>query len=88
VPELSEEEIRAAVEVAAGHGAHVAAHAHGRQGIVNAAPAGARSIEHGSLLDEEAAALLAERGVHLVADIAEVPLVMQGGRLLKAPPGL
>ena len=68
-PELSEEELRAAVREAAAHGTHVAAHAHGRQGIVNAALAGARSVEHGSLLDDEAADLLAERGVYLVADI-------------------
>jgi imidazolonepropionase-like amidohydrolase len=47
----------------------VAAHAHGRQGILNAARAGVRSVEHGSLLDAEAADLLAERGVYLVADI-------------------
>ena len=68
-PELSPEELAAAVTEAAAHGTHVAAHAHGRQGILNAALAGVRSIEHGSLLDEEAADLLAERGVYLVADI-------------------
>ena len=68
-PELSPEELAAAVEEAAAHGTHVAAHAHGREGIVNAALAGARSIEHGSLLDDEAADLLAERGTYLVADI-------------------
>jgi imidazolonepropionase-like amidohydrolase len=68
-PELSLEELEAAVAEAALQGTHVAAHAHGRQGIVNAALAGARSVEHGSLLDAEAADLLAERGTYLVADI-------------------
>ena len=68
-PELSEAELAAAVEEAAAHGTHVAAHAHGTQGIVNAARAGARSVEHGSLLDDGAADLLAERGTYLVADI-------------------
>src|ERR671913_452604 len=68
-PELSEAELAAAVEEAAAQGTHVAAHAHGTRGIVNAARAGARSIEHGSLLDDEAADLLAERGTYLVADI-------------------
>jgi imidazolonepropionase-like amidohydrolase len=68
-PELSEAELAAAVEEAAAHGTHVAAHAHGTQGILNAARAGARSIEHGSLLDDEAAGLLAEHGTYLVADI-------------------
>ena len=68
-PELSPEELAAAVAEAAAHGTYVAAHAHGREGIVNAALAGVRSVEHGSLLDDEAAGLLAERGVWLVADI-------------------
>jgi imidazolonepropionase-like amidohydrolase len=68
-PELTEEELAAAVTEAAAQGAHVAAHAHGTQGILNAARAGARSIEHGSLLDDEAVDLLAERGTYLVADI-------------------
>jgi imidazolonepropionase-like amidohydrolase len=68
-PELSPEELAAAVEEAALQGTFVAAHAHGRQGIVNAALAGVRSVEHGSLLDAEAAGLLAERGTYLVADI-------------------
>jgi imidazolonepropionase-like amidohydrolase len=69
VPELSQDELRAAVEVAEAYGTHVAAHAHGAQSIVNACLAGARSVEHGSLVDDRAAALLAERGVYLVADI-------------------
>ena len=68
-PELSEEELAAAVEEAAAHETHVAAHAHGAEGIRNAARAGARSIEHGSLLDDEAVDLLAELGTYLVADI-------------------
>src|SRR5512133_4099076 len=68
-PELSPDELAAAVEEAAAHGAFVAAHAHGRQGILNAARAGVRSVEHGSLLDDEAAGVLADRGVYLVADI-------------------
>ena len=80
VPELSEDEIRTAVEVAAAYGTHVAAHAHGTQGIVNAVLAGARSVEHGSLLDNEAAALLAERGVYLVADIYNGDWIAAEGR--------
>jgi imidazolonepropionase-like amidohydrolase len=68
-PEFSEAEIRAAVEEAALYGAHVAAHAHGAEGIKRAVRAGVRSIEHGSLMDDEAIALMAERGTYLVADI-------------------
>jgi imidazolonepropionase-like amidohydrolase len=69
VEELSEAEMRAAVEEAALFGARVAAHAHGAQGIKNAVRAGVASIEHGSLIDDEGIALMKEKGTYLVADI-------------------
>ena len=68
-PEFSEAELRAAVEEAALYGTHVAAHAHGAEGIKRAVRAGVRSIEHGSLMDDEAIALMAEHGTYLVADV-------------------
>lgn len=68
-PEFSEAEIRAAVEEAALYETHVAAHAHGAEGIKRAVRAGVRSIEHGSLMDDESIALMAEHGTYLVADI-------------------
>ena len=68
-PEFSEAEIRGAVEEAGLYGAHVAAHAHGAEGIKRAVRAGVRSIEHGSLMDDEAIALMAEHGTYLVADV-------------------
>jgi len=69
VPELSEAQIRAAVEEASIHGAQVAAHAHGAEGVKRAVRAGVHSIEHGSLMDDEGVALMAEAGTWLVADI-------------------
>jgi imidazolonepropionase-like amidohydrolase len=68
-PEYTEAEIKAAVEEAANYGTFVAAHAHGPEGIKRAVRAGVRSIEHGSLADDEALALMKERGTWLVADI-------------------
>jgi imidazolonepropionase-like amidohydrolase len=68
-PEYTEAEIRAAVEEAANYGTFVAAHAHGAEGIKRAVRAGVRSIEHGSLADDEALALMKEHGTWLVADI-------------------
>jgi imidazolonepropionase-like amidohydrolase len=68
-PEFSEAEIRAAVEEAALYETHVAAHAHGAEGIKRAVRAGVRSIEHGSLMDDESIALMAEYGTFLVADV-------------------
>ena len=68
-PEFTEDEIRAAVETAGEAGTHVAAHAHGAEGIKRAVRAGVRSIEHGSLLDDEAIGLMVEHGTYLVADL-------------------
>ncbi|MFI5101568.1 MAG: amidohydrolase family protein [Actinomycetes bacterium] len=68
-PEFSEAEIRAAVEEAAFYGAYVAAHAHGAEGIKRAVRAGVRSVEHGSLMDDEAIELMAAAGTYLVADV-------------------
>ncbi len=67
--EYSEAQIRAAVEEAARRGRFVTAHAHGAEGIKRAVRAGVRSIEHGSLIDDEAIALMKQRGTWLVADI-------------------
>ena len=79
-PEFTEEEIRAAVQEASYYGAHVAAHAHGAEGIKNAVRAGVRSIEHGSLMDDEAIDLMAEHGTYLVADIYNGDWIAEVGR--------
>jgi imidazolonepropionase-like amidohydrolase len=78
--ELTEEEIRAAVEEAAACGTWVAAHAHGAEGVKNAVRAGVRSVEHGSLVDDEAIALLAGSDVYLVADIWNGDWIATEGR--------
>jgi imidazolonepropionase-like amidohydrolase len=83
--ELTEEEIRAAVEESAACGTWVAAHAHGADGIKNAVRAGVRSVEHGSLMDDEAIGLLAERGVYLVADIWNGDWIATEGRRRQWP---
>ena len=79
VPELTEEQIRAAVEEAALHGADVAAHAHGAEGIKRAVRAGVRSVEHGSLIDDECVALLAASETYLVADIYDGDWIAEVG---------
>jgi imidazolonepropionase-like amidohydrolase len=68
-PQYSFEEMKVAVDEAAMWGRKVAAHAHGTEGIKMAVRAGVASIEHGSLLDEEAIRLMKEHGTYLVADI-------------------
>jgi len=80
------EEIAAAVDEARKRGQYVAAHAHGLEGIRNAVLAGARSIEHGSYLDEATARLMAERGVFLVPDVYADEWSLQNGESLGLDP--
>ncbi|PYH97526.1 hypothetical protein BO71DRAFT_438783 [Aspergillus ellipticus CBS 707.79] len=65
--EFSFEELKAIVDEAARAKRVVAAHCHGKAGIMNALRAGCRTIEHGSFLDEEAIELMIEKGAMLVA---------------------
>ena len=68
--QMTVEELSAAVEVAATHGRHVAAHAHGASGMKNALRAGVHSIEHATLMDDEAAAMMTQRGVYMVPTLS------------------
>ena len=69
-PELTEDEIRAAVTEAAKQGLYVAAHAHDRVGVGNAVRAGVRSIEHGTWVDDETLAEMKRRGTFFVPTMA------------------
>jgi imidazolonepropionase-like amidohydrolase len=64
--QMSDAEIRAAVEEAARHGVRVAAHAHGSEGILAAVRGGVASIEHGSMLTDEILEEMKRRGTYLV----------------------
>ena len=66
VQELSEEQMRMAVEIAHRARRRVMAHAEGTEGIKAAVRAGVDSVEHGTMLDEEGAMLMAKRGTWLV----------------------
>jgi imidazolonepropionase-like amidohydrolase len=68
-PELTEAQLRAVVQTAKAKGKFVTAHAHGAVGIKNAIRAGVRSIEHASLIDDEALAMAKASGTWLVMDI-------------------
>lgn len=64
--QLTGAEMRAVVEVAGMAERVVAAHCHGKPGILAAVEAGVRTIEHGTFLDEEAAVAMREAGAILV----------------------
>src|SRR5215469_8750779 len=66
VQELSEEQMAKAVEVAHRAGKRVMVHAEGTEGIKAAVRAGVDTIEHGTMLDDEGAALMAKKGTWLV----------------------
>ena len=64
--DYTEDELRAAVNAAREKGRDVAAHAHGTEGIKRAVRAGVRSIEHASMLDDEAIQLIKQHGAFIV----------------------
>lgn len=66
------EELEAAVDEAHAWGRVVGAHAIGTEGILRAIRAGVDSIEHGSLIDAEAARLMKERGTFHVPTISAI----------------
>jgi imidazolonepropionase-like amidohydrolase len=68
--QLTPDELSSAIEEAHRHGLRVAAHAIGTQGIKNALRAGIDSIEHGTLLDDEAIEMFKERNVYLVPTLS------------------
>ncbi len=65
VTEYTEAEVHAAVEDAENWGAYVAVHAYTPRAVQMAIRAGVKCIEHGHLIDEETAQLLAKHGVWL-----------------------
>ncbi|KPF79155.1 Xaa-Pro dipeptidase [alpha proteobacterium AAP81b] len=67
--ELTPAEMRAACDEARRLGRYCIAHAHGAAGIIAAIDAGARTIEHASLIDDAGIALAKARGVALDMDI-------------------
>ena len=75
------EELRAAVEAASNWGTIVCVHAYNSASIQRAIAAGVRCIEHGHLMDEATARLIAERGVWLSTQ----PFVDLGGAAALGP---
>lgn len=65
VSTFTEPELRAAVEAAGNWGTYVTVHAYTPASIQRAIAAGAKCIEHGHLMDEATAALIAKRGIWL-----------------------
>lgn len=82
VPQYAPEEIRAVTEEASRRGSYVAAHAYSAEAIAHSVCNGVRSVEHGNLLDEESARLMAERDAFLVPTLAAYDSVQRRGKEL------
>jgi imidazolonepropionase-like amidohydrolase len=83
--EMTPEEIKAVVDVAHAHGIKVAAHAHGAQSIKDAILAGADTIEHASLIDDEGIKLAKAHGTGLSMDVYNGDWIDTVGRQEKWP---
>lgn len=70
--QMFDDEAKAIMETARLYGKKVAVHAHGADGINMALAAGAASIEHGTLLDDESIRLFKKSGAYLVPTLSTV----------------
>ena len=78
-PQMTQEELQAAVSEAARLGRKVMAHAHAGEGLLAAVKAGVVSIDHGSLVDDEAAAEMKKRGTYLVPTLIILEEIVRDG---------
>jgi imidazolonepropionase-like amidohydrolase len=83
--EFTEEELQAGVDEASHFGLRVAVHAHAAQGIRNAILAGAASIEHAEMLDDEIIAMAKQHGTYLDMDIYDDECIQAGGKTGQTP---
>ena len=84
--QYSDAELAVAVEEANRWGRYVAAHAHGTEGIKAALRAGVRTIDHGSMLDEEGARLLKSKGAYFAPTLYVGQTILEDHKELNIPP--
>ena len=83
--QYSDAELAVAVEEATRWGTFVAAHAHGAEGIKAAVRAGVRTIDHGSMLDEEGARLMKEKGTFFAPTLYVGHTILNDHQALNIP---
>lgn len=86
VPQYSPEEVRAVCEEATRRRSYVAAHAYSSEAIEHSVKNGVRTIEHGNLIDEPTAALMAEHDAFLVPTLVAYDAMRRRGADLGLPP--
>jgi imidazolonepropionase-like amidohydrolase len=83
--QYSDEELKAAVDETNRWGRYVAAHAHGTAGINAALKAGVRTVDHGTMLDDESIRLLTPRTAYYVPTLLVGKLIVERGESLGVP---
>lgn len=81
--QIFDDEVKALVDTAHLYGKKMAVHAHGADGVNAALAAGADSIEHATLLDDESLRLFKQRGAYLVPTLSTINGYLE--RLAKDP---
>jgi imidazolonepropionase-like amidohydrolase len=81
-----EDEIRAIVGECAERRTYVASHCHPASAVRRSVEFGVRSIEHGTLIDDETARFVAERGAFIVPTMSVLFALIEMGRQLGFPP--
>ena len=83
--QYSREELRAIVEETEAFHTYAFAHAYSADAITRAIEAGVRTIEHGNLIDDDAARLMAERGAFIVPTLVTYHTIREFGPSLGFP---
>lgn len=80
-PQFRQEEVDEIVRTAKEYSMHVAAHAHGKEGMQRAIKAGVQTIEHGSFMDEETVTLMKQYGTYLVPTLSAGKYVAEKAKI-------
>ena len=80
-PQFTVEEIKAICETAKDYGYHVAAHAHGDEGMRRAILGGVKTIEHGTLMSDETMELMKKYDAYLVPTITAGRMVADNAKI-------
>lgn len=83
----TQDELRAICDEANRLGRPVAAHCHGKEGMIWASNAGVKSIEHATYMDHEAALVLKRNGTWYVPTLYVIEPILADGNPLKVQPG-
>ncbi len=79
-PQFTLEEVKAICDTAEDYGFHVAAHAHGDEGMRRAVLGGVKTIEHGTLMSEETMELMKQHDTYYVPTITAGKAVTENAK--------